>query len=216
MAKTDITIEQALIVVERVVNELGLLFSGTGKGFYQIVGPETKHKIYVQKSRSLGRIDTSMDLDADAVDSSGAKFRMELKNGNGSIKCHIAPTLENLERGLRMLANAEIGTHVMNRPRPFAAPARKPRPITEPVPEIALEPVPEGGSLEERLEVLKARGRLARVNRLIENDQTGRLTREEAEAIEDGRISRDDIDHRQDVAQRDVAEAIAAGVEVES
>lgn len=219
MAKTEITIEQALVTIDKVVNELGLLFSAQGKGFYQIVGPTTKHKVYVQKSKRLNRIDTSMDLPTDLVDSAGVPLRVELKNPNGSVKCHVEPSLENLERVLRMLADADIGTHVMNRPRPFAAtkaPVHKPRPVTEPVPEIALEPVPEGGSLEERLAVLRARGRLARVNRLLENDTTGRLTREEAEAIEDGRISPDDLEHRRDVSQRDVEEAIASGIEVES
>ena len=217
MAKTDITIEQALLVVDRVVNELGLIFSAAGKGFYQVVGPTTKHKVYIQKTRTLGRIDTSIDLDKDLTGAVGEPLRYELKNGNGSIKCHVSPSLENLERVLRMLGDAEIGTHVMNRPRPFTptkAPERKPRPVTEPVPEIALQPVPEGGSLEDRLAGIRARGRLARINRLLENDTTGRLTREEAEAIEDGRISADDLEHRQDLAQRDVEEAIASGIEV--
>lgn len=219
MAKTDITIEQALVTIDKVVNELGLLFSTQGKGFYQVVGPTTKHKVYVQRSTRLNRIDTSMDLAADLVDAAGVPLRIELKNPNGSIKCHVAPSLENLERVLRMLADAGVGTHVMNRPRPFAPtkdPVRKPRPITEPVPEIALVPVPENGSLEERLATLRHRGRLARVNRLLENDTTGTLTREEAEAIEDGRISPDDLGHRRDVSQRDAEEAIASGIEVES
>ena len=185
MAKPDTTIEQALVVIDRMVSELGLLYNDKGKGFYQVTGTVTKHKIYVQKSRLLRRIDTSLDLAKDLLDSAGEQVRVELKSDNGAIKCHVAPSLENLERVLRMLADSTITAHVKNQPRPFAVtkqPVHRPRPITEPVPEIALEPVPEGGSLEERLAVLRARGRLARINRLLENDATGRLTRDEAEA----------------------------------
>ena len=199
--------------MDRIVGELGLL-KKYNAGFICIMGPTTKHKVYVQRTKTLGRIDCSIDLPPDDP------MRAELKSHNGSVKCHIVPSLENLERVLRMLGDAATGTHVQNKPpRPFGpapapkVPVHKPRPVVEPVPSVALEPMSEEGSLDDRVQRVKERARLARVNRLLENDQTGGLTRADAEAVVDGRIKLEDIVPR-DVGAGEVEAAIEAGVEI--
>lgn len=218
MANKEVTIEDARVIIGRVSNEAGLIVS-ENKGFIKIVCLGTGHKLYVQKTGSLGRIDCSLDL---PVEEEGKEtLRLPLKAPNGAIRCHVVPSADALERALRLIADPESGKREVNRPRPFAptkGQVHKPRPVAQPVPEMALEPVHtvEGQTLADRLQVLKERGRLARVNRRLENDQTGLLTRELAEAIEDGRVSEDDVAHVPDQATRDVQEAIEAGIEVEA
>lgn len=213
MAKTDISLENVEIVVDRIVAELRLL-KKYNASFIQVTGPTTKHKIYIQRSKTLGRIDCSIDLPPDDP------MREDLRSPNGSIKCHIVPSLENLERVLRMLGDATTGTHAPNKPpRPFGpvsapkAPVHRPKPLVEPLPAVALEPMSEEGSLDDRLARVKERARLARVNRILENDPTGRITRAEAEAVEDGRIELEDIVHA-DPAAGDMTAAAEAGVEL--
>lgn len=207
MTKTDITIEQAEILVDRLVEELGLIKS-VKSNFIKIDGP-TKHKLYIQTGKTLRRIDFTVDLPQDDP------MRIPLKSPNGSIRCHISPTLESLERALRMLADSSGEKRVENKPRPFTPVVHRPKPVVAPVPEIAMEPIPEGGSLADRLTALRDRARRARVKRLLENDQTGRMTMAEAEAVESGVISLEDLSHRLSMSNQAIQEAIECGVEVE-
>lgn len=189
MAKSDVTQEQARALVDKVAQELGLLVSDTS-GFIKVQGPTNKHRIYIQKSRTLNRIDTTLMLAAD-----DPAFK-PLAAPNGGVQSHIQPDLEQLERTLRMLGDANLGTQVSNKPRPFAATkapaARRPKPVVAPV-EVKIEAVPEGGSLKERLAKIKASARKARISRILENPQQyGNLTEAEAIAIVDGKVEQDD------------------------
>lgn len=216
MANKEVTIEEARILITRVAEETGLIVSDN-KGFIKVISPGTGHKVYVSKTGTLGRIDCSLDLPAE--EEGKEVLRLPLKAPNGAIKCHVKPTLEALEQAMRLMANPDTEKREVNRPRPFAAnQVHRPRPLAQPVPEMALEPIAtvDGETLGDRLQRLKERGRLARVNRRLENDTTGMLTREIAEAVEDGRVAEEDLEHVPDRAARDVAEAIGSGVEVES
>jgi hypothetical protein len=187
MAKSDVTQEQARAVIDRVSQELGLLVADT-TGFIKVQGPTNKHRIYVQKSRTLNRIDTTVVLPTD-----DPAYRA-LQAPNGSIISHVTPDLEQLERVLRMLGDASLGTQTPNKPRPFAATkapaARKPKPTVEPVSEVKLEPVPEGGSLKDRLAAIRESARNARVRRYMENND---LSQDEAEQVADKKASLDEV-----------------------
>lgn len=188
---SDVTQEQARSVIDRVAQELGLLVVDTS-GFIKIQGPTTKHRVYVQRSRTLNRIDTTLPIPAD-----DAAFK-PLATPNGSISCHITPDLEQLERSLRMLADAAFGTQVPNKPRPFAASkapaARRPKPTAEPLPEVELKVVPEGGDLKARLAAIKAQARRGRINRILDNpEQYGVMTEAEAIAVVDGKVEASDV-----------------------
>lgn len=187
MSKTDVTLEQAQATIDRVAQEVGLLVNHTS-GFIKIQGPSNKHRVYVQKSRTLNRIDTTITL---AADDPAYK---PLSNPNGSIASHVQPNLEQLERVLRMLADSTLSTQTPNKPRPFAAtkaPApRKPKPTAEPVEEKKLAAPPPGGSLDDRLAAIKDSARKARINRYMENNG---LSQDEAEQVADKKITLDEL-----------------------
>jgi hypothetical protein len=189
MSKSDVTIEQAQTIVERVAKELGLLVNQTS-GFIKVQGPGNKHRVYIQKSRMLNRIDTTLPIPSD-----NPAYKA-LNAPNGSIVCHVQPTLEHLETALRMLADPSLGTQTPNKPRPFAVTKtpvpRKPRPTAEPVEEKALT-IPRGGDLKERLAKIRESARRARINRILENpDKYGITDEAEAEALVDSKVSLDD------------------------
>lgn len=210
MSKSDVTQEQARAVIDRVAQELGLLVAETS-GFIKVQGPTNKHRIYVQRSRTLNRIDTTVPI---ATDDPAYKA---LAAPNGSIASHITPDLEQLERALRMLADATLGTQVPNKPRPFAATkapaARRPKPVAEPMSETVLEPVPEGGSLKDRLAAIRDSSRKAKIRRFVENNA---LSEEEAEAVVSGKITLESLTESVDNAR--TAEALEllqeSGIEV--
>lgn len=187
MSKGDTSLEQARAVIDRVAAELGLLVAETS-GFVKVQGPSTRHRIYVQRSRVLNRIDTTLPIAAD--DPAYAP----LSSPNGSIVCHIRPDLAQLERCLRMLADTAIATQVPNKPRPFAAtkapPSRRPEAVAAPVPPEALSmPKVDGKTLKERLEIIRDRARLARINRILENpDKYGEMSFDEAAVLIDERV----------------------------
>ena len=192
MAKSDITLEQARAVIDRVSQELGLLNKDTS-GFIKVEGPTNKHRVYVQMSRMLNRIDFTVDLPTDDP------MYKQMANPNGSIRCHVVPTLENLERALRMLGDASLAVQVPNKPRPFAptkTPVRRPKPVSMPVPEAALIPVIDGErlALAARLERIKERVRAAKIARILENpDEFGQVTAEEAAAMVDSGAQREAV-----------------------
>lgn len=205
MAKSDVTQEQARAVIDRVAQELGLLVAETS-GFIKVQGPTNKHRVYVQRSRTLNRIDTTLPLPTDDPAYKG------LAAPNGSISCHVQPDLEQLERALRMLADSSVGTQVPNKPRPFAAvkapAARRPKPVAEPMLETALEPVPEGGSLKDRLRAIRDSARAAKVRRYVENG----MSEDEAEAVVAGKVTAADVGE----TIRNATEAELSQVAVES
>jgi hypothetical protein len=186
MAKSDVTQEQARAVIDRVAQEVGLLVAETS-GFVKVQGPTNKHRIYVQRSRTLNRIDTTLPF---ASDDPAYKA---LPAPNGSVTCQIQPSLENLERGLRMLADASLGTQVPNKPRPFAAtkaPARRvPKPVEEPLAESDMELASEGPStkdLKDRIAKIRASAKAAKIRRYVENHG---LTEQDAESVADGHVT---------------------------
>lgn len=196
MAKSDIRIEQANAVIDRVAQELGLLVSDTSFG-KKIEGPANKHRMYVQRGQFLGRIDFTVPLELDDP------AYIQLGAPNGSVKCHVRPDLVQLERCLRMLASTELSKQVPNKPRPFAAtkaPApRRPKATAEPVPAEALREIEVDAaraSLEDRLALIKAKARSARIRMILENpDKYGPLSEEQAANLVDGkgRVEADDL-----------------------
>lgn len=213
MAKTDITIEQAQAVIDRVAQELGLLVAPTA-GFIKIQGPTNKQRIYVQKARHLGRIDCTIDLPTDDP------AYKQLSAPNGSVRCHVVPDLEQLERVLRMLGDSNLPTQVPNKPRPFAAtkqPPRKPKAVAAPVPEEALDPVPEGDPLKDRIAVIRSRAREARINMILENaDKYGEMSHDEAAALVDGKVDLRELEEqRRNQGNAELVETLAeTGIEV--
>lgn len=210
MAKSDIRIDQAYAVVDRVAQELGLLVSDTSFG-KKIKGPNNKQRLYVQKGLYLGRIDTTLELTPDDP------AYVQLQNPNGSIHCHVRPTLEQLERCLRMLADPSISTQTVNRVRPGAvskAPtAHRPKPVAAPIPEEALKEIsvdPARAALADRIAAIARSARAARIRMVLENSEKyGNLTEAEAEALVDGRFG-------QGVQASDVADAVRNSVITEA
>jgi hypothetical protein len=215
MAKSDITQEQARGLVDRIAQELGLLVAEKS-GFVKVEGPTNKHRVYVQRSKTLGRIDTTLPLSVDDEMYEG------LKGPLGSITCHIKPTLEYLERALRMLGDGAMSTQVINRPRPFAAnkgPNRRtPKAIAPPVNfEKPVEPeeyIAEGGTLEARLKDIRARAREARLKRIMEERN---VDREEALLILDRKVEEADvIAYQKSAEEAETNEFIReSGIEIE-
>ena len=210
MSKSDVTQEQARALIDRVSQEIGLLVADTS-GFIKVQGPANKHRLYVQKSRTLNRIETTVPLATDDP------AYVQLPAPNGSVACKVLPTLEHLERVLRMLGDASLSTQVPNKPRPFAAtkapPARKPKPVALPVPEAELTPVPEGGSLKDRLAFIHERARKAKVRRYMENNG---LSEADAEAVVDGKVSLEDLTASQEATQSAEALEVMAEAGIEA
>ncbi len=194
MAKSDITQEQARALIDRVAQELGLLVGETS-GFIKVQGPTNKHRIYVQRSRTLNRIDITI-----AIPTDDPAYK-PLSAPNGSVACHVVPDLEQLERALRMLADASIGTQVPNKPRPFAATkapaARKPKPVSEPMEEtVSSEPKLEGLTLKQRLKAIADSSRRAKIRKYTDEG----LSEEEAEAIVSGKVTAKEVHEAADLA----------------
>ncbi len=213
MSKSDITIEQAQVVIDRVAQELGLLQT-QNSGFLKIEGPTNKHRLYVQKARNLGRIDLTIDLPQDDP------AYVQLKGPCGSIKCHVLPTLEQLERCLRMLGDGSLGKQVPNKPRPFAAskqPPRRPKAVAAPIPESALTPIPEDGVLKDRLAKIAVAAKRARAMRIVENpDVYGKYSFDEALAIIEGGVDLAELRAQVEAEKRaELGEVLAeTGIEV--
>lgn len=224
MAKSNIEMGQALALLDRVAQELGLLVGDTSFG-KKIEGPTNKHRMYIQKGRFLGRIDTTVDLGPDDP------AYVQLTAPNGSVKCHVKPDLGELERCLRMLGDSSMGTQVPNKPRPFAAtkapPVRRPKAVATPVPaealkEIAIDPAKK--LLADRVATIHARARSARVRMVLENpEKYGTLTEAEAEALVDGRGTQasDDVEGVVEASRNSMASETSdvldeAGIEVAS
>jgi len=220
MAKSEIRIEQAHAVIEKVAQEIGLLVSDTSFG-KKVQGSGNKHRMYVQKGLFLGRIDFTIALEPDDP------AYVQLGAPNGSVRCHVRPDLEQLERCLRMLGDSTIATQVPNKPRPFAAtkapPTRKPKATAMPVPAEAIQEIevdPERANLEDRIAAIKTSARRARIQMILENpEKYGNLTEEEAAALVDGRgrdLADDLIEAARNAAITETAAALTeAGIEVQ-
>jgi hypothetical protein len=215
MAKSDVTQEQARAVIDRVAQEVGLLVAETS-GFVKVQGPTNKHRIYVQRSRTLNRIDTTLPIPADDLAYKG------LAAPNGSISCHVQPDLEQLERALRMLADPAFSTQVPNKPRPFAATkapaARRPKPVEEPMAESDLEPasdMPSVKDLKDRIAKIRASAKAAKVRRYVENNG---LSEADAESVVDGVVTLESlIESVDNAASAEALDVLAeSGIEVYS
>ncbi len=216
MAKSDIRIEEAHAVIDRVSQELGLLVSDTSFG-KKVQGPSNKHRMYVQKGAFLGRIDFTVALDQ------GDPAYIKLEAPNGAIRCRVSPSLEHLERCLRMLGDTGLDVQVSNKPRPFSA-THRPKAIAIPVPIESLPEVPvdsDRARLEDRIEAIKAQARSARIRMVLENQaKYGLLSEDEAAALVDGRLGSDAdvgdvIDASRNADLAEVSNALSeAGIEV--
>lgn len=216
MTKSNVTLDEARMLVDRIAQEHGLLVGST-KAFLKVEGPTNKHRIYIQLTKKLGRIDTTLPLPAGEPGTRG------LESPNGSVTCHIEPDLAHLERFLLMLADGSVGSLVTNKPRPFApskAPARRPTPIAAPVAPEELEDEstkddddPKMVELANRLDEIKRRSRAARIRRLMEDRS---CSREEAEEALDGRTLSEAIEWLDSRVSLETRDAIReAGIEVE-
>ncbi len=166
---TDISAEQAENLVRRLAQEVGYVVQDKA-GYWQARGP-SGHRINVQRSKSLGHIDTTLPV-------LGQEGTLPLKNGpgsNGSIVARIEPTLENLERYLRMLNDPGLDKKVARGPRPFAVrtgPApRKPVPVATQA-SVGASPADPNANrppeLRERLKRIADRHAIAKQRRLME------------------------------------------------
>lgn len=221
MAKSDVTAEMARALVDRIAQEKGLLVNETS-GFLKVQGPTNKHRIYIQKSKMLKRIDCTLPVGTFDASGVGDPGTLPLSAPNGSITCHIVPELAHLERFLLMLADGNMGTQVPNKPRPFAAnkvPARRqPRAVAPPVNEFDVGPteyIAAGGTLDERLSRIASGARKARIRNLMENRG---ISEEEAIAILDRKVEEEDVVASQTAANElQTGEVMReAGIEVES
>ncbi len=200
--KTTIPLVEARNLINKLCEELGLLQRDTSS-FIKIHSPANDHNVYVQMTVNMGRIDTSLPL---AVDD---PMYIGVDSPNGGIACHVSPSIENLEKVLRMLADPETPKKKSNKNRPFAA-TKKPdvRKLSTVAAPVDVSQTADGTSvddgpsapgptpqseLHERLMVIRDRARKARIARYLENDETGLMTKEQAENIVDGRVNADDI-----------------------
>jgi hypothetical protein len=199
--KTTIPLIEARNLINRLVTELGLLTRDTST-FIKVHSAANEHDVYVQMTVNLGRIDTSLPIPVDDP------LYIQVKSPNGGIVCHVTPSMENLEKVLRMLADPETPKKKSNKNRPFAA-TKKPevRKLSQVAAPVDINASADGTSvddgpfheptpadkLQERLIDIRDRARKARITRFLENDDTGLMTREQAEAIVDGKVDADDI-----------------------
>lgn len=187
MSKSTIPMGEVENLVNRIAPELGVQV--LEKAGYIQVKAANGHRVNIQKSKTLGHIDTTLDV-------LGQEGTLPLKNGpgsNGSIIARIEPTLELLERFVRMLPDAGPAKKASG-PRPFAvrqavAP-RKPTPVVEPT---AAKEGPYAGKpaeLASRLETIAERARLAKKRRLMEEQG---IPEDIALAIVRGEIDEKDV-----------------------
>lgn len=220
-------IAEAMDLVSRIAQELGLLADGENavKAFYKIEGATTKQKIYIQRSKRLGRIDST--LERTLPDGTEAPGVIPLSAHNGKIRYHVQPTLRMLELHLRRLADPAEGSQDTKRARPFMpAPPRKPEvpkarsmPIDVPsVPDVIRDEKSARIPLKDRLDAIAERARLARIRRVLENPQIhGNLTREEAADLVDGKVTQDELDQRYQQGEIHAVQELAvhSGIEFE-
>lgn len=193
MARTNITKEEARTLIDRMVEKHGLLVKGQDAGYLILTGPTNKHRVCIQNTKFLGRIDTTLPV-------KGQEGTEDLKAHNGAITCHIVPDLKWLEHYLDMLGDGGVSKQVTNHPRPFAVqkssagPKRTPRAVAAPLEEDVGAPseyIAEGGTLKDRLAEIAARGKRARIRMYVEEKG---MTQEEAEAVVYGRIDESDVE----------------------
>lgn len=175
-------------LVRRIAPELGVQV--LEKAGYLQLKAANGHRVNIQRSKTLGHIDTTLDV-------LGQEGTLPLKNGpgsNGAIMARIEPTLELLERYMRMLPGAGAVKKAAG-PRPFsvrqAVAPRKPTALTEATPVPAKEGQYAGkpAELAERLETIAKRHRAAKVRRYVEEG----IDQATAEAIVDGKIDPSDV-----------------------
>ena len=206
-----ITVDEAMLLVRKIADEVGLTVDQTS-GFWKIVGPNS-HLIYIQKSKKLGTINTTLPLPAGEPGTKG------LQKPNGSITCHIEPELVHLERFLRMLADKEVGKFEVRHPKPFAATKapepRRPKAVVPAVPmseiraELEKHVTPEGRrslDLQARIDMIHEGVRRARYRRYQEEGFDDELS----ELLADKEISLEEAWQRRKAAE---APTVASTVE---
>jgi hypothetical protein len=167
MSKSNVVMGEVENQVRKLAVELGIEVLEKA-GYLQIKSPNG-HRINIQRSKTLGHVDTTMDV-------LGQEGTLPLKNGpgsNGSIVARIEPSLELVEKFMRMLPGAGAAKKASG-PRPFsvrqAVAPRKPMPQATSQTETEREGPYAGkpSELASRLEVIAERARKARKRRLME------------------------------------------------
>lgn len=167
MSKSSIAMGEVENLVRKLGQELGIQV--LEKAGYLQVKAANGHRVNIQRSKTLGHVDTSLDV-------LGQEGTLPLKNGpgsNGAIIARIEPTLELVERFIRLLPTSEEAKKASG-PRPFSvrqAPApRRPTPVGEPHEAIAVDGPYAGfpAELAARLDVIAERSRKAKQRRLME------------------------------------------------
>lgn len=186
MSKSTIPMAEVENLVRRIAPDLGVQLLEKA-GYLQVKAPNG-HRVNIQKSKTLGHVDTTLDV-------LGQPGTMPLKNGpgsNGSIMARIEPTLEFVEHFVRMLSSAEAAKKASG-PRPFSvrqAPApRKPTPVAEPIPSKEGPYAGKPAELAARLQMIADRSRLAKIRRYEEQG----LDVATATAVVDGKIDARDV-----------------------
>ena len=190
MAKNEMTKDEVDKLIDKLVKELGLLKSETSSAT-KLQGPVNKHRMYVFKSKFLGRIDFTVALPVD-----DPSF-LDTVADNGSISCHVKPDKESLERTIRMLADDKLGVQIPNKPRPFAAtrqpPPRKPKEVELPVDVRDTPSIPvgdDGRTIAQRLAEISERVRIKKIDRLMEEHG---FSRDDAMAVVDKKVDLSDM-----------------------
>lgn len=167
MSKSSIAMGEVENRVRQLAQELNIQV--LEKAGYLQVKAANGHRVNIQRSKTLGHVDTTLEV-------LGQDGTIALKNGpgsNGSIVARIEPSMEFLEKFIRMLPSSEVAKKASG-PRPFStrqAPApRRPTPASEPETVRASEGPYAGkpAELANRLEVIAERARKAKQRRLME------------------------------------------------
>lgn len=166
MSKTTIPMAEVENLVRRIAPDLAVQV--LEKAGYLQLKAANGHRINIQRSKTLGYIDTTLDV-------LGQPGTLPLKNGPGSqgaIMARIEPTLENIETFMKALPAAEAAKKASG-PRPFSTrqpAARKPTPVATPM-TTKQEEGPYTGKPPElvaRLELIAERARKAKKRKLME------------------------------------------------
>ena len=171
----EVMFEDTMTFLNRVCQELNLRLEETSQ-FIKITG-STGHRVYVQKSKVLRRIDTTLPKDL-----LSAEDIVSLKEPLGAITCHIAPSIDALERVLKTLPTAAKLVSTKN--RPFEVKPRKVKPLMQPLAVVSAPPPQQNEeqiTLSERVKKIKEAALQARIKMsLADPDKYGKLSEVEA------------------------------------
>lgn len=221
MSRSNVPYEDAKSLIDRVCAEVGNRTVQLAQ-FLKIENPTTKQRIVVKYGKTLGQIDTTLPV-------SGQPGTYGLSKPNGSITCHIEPSLDALERFIRMLADPATAHQVTNRPKPFAfvkgpAPRTPASAVQQASPStMVIRPGAQAKSKQEqdrhdelvsRVNYLKQRRRVAQA-RMLEEERG--VPHDIADMVAQGKLTVDEaIDAARNASSSELVDVLAdTGIEVE-